>query len=292
MNENRRGVQEGMIVYSSDGEKLGKVLQCEAETFIVEKGFFFPKDYIARYQDISDVRGDEIHLTSAKSAYTGDRDVREGSTLGTASGTSGESYGTGRAAMGTERERTAARTGGEDVRVPLAEEELDVTKRDRQTGEVQLKKEVVTEHKRIDVPVMKERVSVEHVPATDRNARPGDASFEQKTVSVPVHEEEVEIRKRPVVKEEVRVRKERQVEQRAAEADLRRERIDVEGEEHTVRDRDITDDPLKRNVSGEDETLGARRDIADPDMVSGSNRRVGGEPGIMGGYTDPDKGKV
>src|SRR5689334_15923 len=162
MYENRRGVQEGMIVYSSDGEKLGKVLQCEAETFIIEKGFFFPKDYIARYQDIADVRGDEIHLSSAKSAYTGDRDLREGSTLGATSSTGGESYGTGRAAMGTERERTAMHTGGEDVRVPLAEEELDVTKRDRQTGEVRLKKEVVTEHKRIDVPVMKERVSVEH----------------------------------------------------------------------------------------------------------------------------------
>ncbi|MFL5262780.1 MAG: YsnF/AvaK domain-containing protein [Anaeromyxobacteraceae bacterium] len=290
MNENRRGVQEGMIVYSSDGEKLGKVLQCEAETFIIEKGFFFPKDYIARYQDISDVRGDEIHLSSAKSAYTGDRDLREGSTLGAASST-GESYGTGRAAMGTERERTTAHTGGEDVRVPLAEEELDVTKRDRQTGEVRLNKEVVTEHKRIDVPVMKERVTVEHVEATDRNARPGDASFEQKSVAVPVHEEEVEIRKRPVVKEEVRVRKERQVEQRAAEADLRKERIDVEGQEHTVRDRDISDDPLKRNVSGEDETLGARRDPADRDMISGSDRRVGGEPGIMGGYTDPEKDK-
>ncbi|MFL5272004.1 MAG: YsnF/AvaK domain-containing protein [Anaeromyxobacteraceae bacterium] len=269
MNENRRGVQEGMIVYSSDGEKLGKVLQCEAETFIIEKGFFFPKDYIARYQDISDVRGDEIHLSSAKSAYTGDRDLREGSTLGAAT----------------------AHTGGEDVRVPLAEEELDVTKRDRQTGEVRLNKEVVTEHKRIDVPVMKERVTVEHVEATDRNARPGDASFEQKSVAVPVHEEEVEIRKRPVVKEEVRVRKERQVEQRAAEADLRKERIDVEGQEHTVRDRDISDDPLKRNVSGEDETLGARRDPADRDMISGSDRRVGGEPGIMGGYTDPEKDK-
>lgn len=278
MYENRRGVQEGMVVYSSDGEKLGKVLQCEAETFVIEKGFFFPKDYIARYQDISDVRGDEIHLSSAKSAYTGARDQREASTLGA-----------GGAAMGTERERTAMHAGGEDVRVPLAEEELDVTKRDRQTGEVRLNKEVVTEHERVDVPVMKERVTVEHVQASDRAAQPGDASFEQKTVSVPVHEEEVEIRKRPVVKEEVRVRKDRQVEQRAAEADLRKERIDVEGEEHTARDRDISDDPLKRHVGGEDDTLGARRDPADRDMVSGSNQRVGGEPGIMGGYTDPDK---
>ena len=47
---------------------------------------------------------------------------------------------------------------------------------------------------------------------------------------MPIHEEEIEVRKRPVVTEEVRLRKERITEQRAAEADIRKERVDVEGE--------------------------------------------------------------
>jgi uncharacterized protein (TIGR02271 family) len=226
----KRGVREGMVVYSADGEKLGKVFQCEAESFIIEKGFFFPKDYIARYDDVSTVNGDEIRLTSGKDAFAGERfggTARDEDDLG--------------ASRRDERWSEQRTSGTEDVRVPISEEELDVTKRDRQAGEVRLKKEVVTEHKRVDVPVMKERVRVEHVPASERTAAPGDASFKQDTISVPIHEEEIEVTKRPVVKEEIRLRKERQVEQRAAEADLRKERVDVEGDgTRTIRDDDFT----------------------------------------------------
>lgn len=216
MAQDRRGIREGMTVYSADGEKLGKVLECQADTFIIEKGFFFPKDYIARYEDVSGIDGEEASLRFAKDTFT--------------SGIS--SMGTTEARGTASREAGGASTmrSGEDVRVPIAEEELDVTKRDREAGEVRLRKDVVTEHERVDVPVMKERVSVERVPTGERAASPGEGAFEQKTVSVPVHEEEVEIRKRPVVKEEVRLRKDRQVEQRAAEADLRKERVDIEGE--------------------------------------------------------------
>ncbi len=113
--------------------------------------------------------------------------------------------------------------------MPLAEERLDVSKHDRDAGEVRLKKDVVTEHERVDVPVEKERVHVERVPA-DRGAAPGEGAFRETTASRPVHEEEVEIRKRPVVKEEVRLRKDKQIEQRAAEADVRKERASIEGE--------------------------------------------------------------
>jgi uncharacterized protein (TIGR02271 family) len=230
----RRGVREGMVVYSADGEKLGKVFQCEAESFIIEKGFFFPKDYIARYEDVATVNGDEIRLTSGKDAFAGERFGRDEHTIAPGSDTYG--YGTtenraGAFTGGRDERWSAQRTSGtEDVRVPITEEELDVTKRERQAGEVRLKKEVVTEHKRVDVPVMKERVRVERVPASERTAAPGEAAFQKDTISVPIHEEEIEVTKRPVVKEELRVRKERQVEQRAAEAEIRKERVDVEGD--------------------------------------------------------------
>jgi uncharacterized protein (TIGR02271 family) len=209
----RTHVREGMTVYSSDGEKLGNVASCDASTFVIEKGFFFPKDYIARYDHVSEVTGDEVRLALTKDSFVNLRD--------------GEQLGEGEIAAS---ESSTSRATGEGVRMPVVEEELDVVKRDREAGEVRLKKDVVTETKRIDVPVTREEVRVERVPVSDREARPGESAFREDSVSVPIREEELEVRKRPVVKEEVRLQKERITEQRAAEADVRKERIDIEGE--------------------------------------------------------------
>jgi len=35
-------VSEGMVVKSSDGEKLGRVVACQPGGFVVEKGFLCP----------------------------------------------------------------------------------------------------------------------------------------------------------------------------------------------------------------------------------------------------------
>ena len=58
----RSEIAEGMIVRSADGEKLGKVVACEAKTFQVEKGFFFPKEFTVKYEEITDMRAGEIIL--------------------------------------------------------------------------------------------------------------------------------------------------------------------------------------------------------------------------------------
>ncbi len=238
MHENRSSIREGMTVFSSDGEKLGKVLSCGTASFTVEKGFFFRKDYAARYEDVADVTGDEIRLGMSKDAFVAVRDR--------------ESYA----------EAPAPAAPGEDVRVPIVEEEVDVTKRDRQAGEVRLRKDVVTEHQHVDVPVTRERVRVERVPTTEhRDAGPGEATFQEQTVSMPVHEEEVEIRKRPIVKEEVRLRKDRSVEQRAADVDVRKERVDVQG------------DGGARDVDDFSRTAGMRRDPGMPDAGPSTPRR-------------------
>jgi uncharacterized protein (TIGR02271 family) len=234
MLTDRSLIREGMTVFSSDGEKLGKVLSCEASTFTIEKGFFFPKDYVARYDDIADVTGDDIRLAMTKDNFIQLRDRG--------------SYGF--EATGASTSETS-RSSSEDVRVPVAEEELDVLKREREAGEVRLRKDVVTETKHVDVPVTREEVRVERAPVSERReALPEEKLFEEDSVSVPIHEEEVEIRKRPVVKEEVRLRKDRVTEQRAAEADIRKERVDVEGEGGA------------RRVIRDDEEIG--RDIGEP----------------------------
>lgn len=210
-------LQRGMTVLSRDGEKLGKLVATDEWTFTIEKGVFFPKDYVARYDEISDVTGDEIRLATSKDAFLA---MREGD-----------------AHRYTTADETT-RTSSDDIRVPVHEEELDVVKRERDAGEVRLRKDVVTETKHVEVPVTREVVHVERTPASgERTATPGQRAFEKDSVSVPIHEEELEIRKRPVVKEEVRLRKERVTEHRAAEEDLRKERVEVEGEggAHPVR---------------------------------------------------------
>jgi uncharacterized protein (TIGR02271 family) len=93
---------------------------------------------------------------------------------------------------------------------------------------------VQTERKQISVPVTREEVHVERVPAGAREVRPGEATFQEGEISVPVREEEVEIRKRPVVREEVRVSKTARQEQRVASGEVRKETADIE-EEGSVR---------------------------------------------------------
>jgi uncharacterized protein (TIGR02271 family) len=214
----KHGVIEGMTVHSSDGEKLGKVVQCADDFFLVEKGFFFPKDYVARYEYVERVDGDDIHLSLAASALRESGAEAETSTSRTTEATSlGASSGL--SASGTR----------EDTTIPLHEEELTAEKRERQAGEVKVRKDVVTEHKTITVPVTREEVHVERVPASGRAEVSGDAFKEGKSISVPVREEEVDIRKRPVVREEVRISKTRRQEEQRADADVRREEARIEG---------------------------------------------------------------
>src|SRR3954465_11916434 len=67
MVERFRGrVSEGMQVKSSDGEKLGKVVACQATGFVVEKGFLFPKDLVVPYDRISNVNNGEIIISIAR----------------------------------------------------------------------------------------------------------------------------------------------------------------------------------------------------------------------------------
>jgi uncharacterized protein (TIGR02271 family) len=91
-------------------------------------------------------------------------------------------------------------TEGEQ-RLKLREEELRVQKQPVETGEVQLRKDVVTEQKSMDVPVTHEEVYIERRPGSGQRAE--QPIGEGETIRVPVHEEQVTVEKQPVVREEV-----------------------------------------------------------------------------------------
>jgi uncharacterized protein (TIGR02271 family) len=115
--------------------------------------------------------------------------------------------GEARTAAATAPATGARVTAGEaGQKVQVREEELHVHKQPVQTGEVQVRKEVHTEHRNIDVPVKKEEAVVERHPVQGRPAAGADIRSGEEA-RIPVKEEQAYVQKQPVVKEEVNVGK-------------------------------------------------------------------------------------
>lgn len=112
----------------------------------------------------------------------------------------------------------------------LYEERLIANKKRIKAGEVAIGKHVETEIERIEVPITRERVVIERVPASDSNARvaPDAPIFAEGEVArVELHAETPEIHKAAFVREEVKVRK--VIEQDIVEATetVRHQELDV-----------------------------------------------------------------
>jgi uncharacterized protein (TIGR02271 family) len=115
----------------------------------------------------------------------------------------------------------------DEVRVQRTEEELRVGTRERKAGSIRVRKRVRTDRERIEVPTRHEEVSVERVPVEGEAT---EAEIGDDEIVVPVTEEEVVVHKRPVLKEEVRIRKDVVEQREVVEEDVRREEVEVEDE--------------------------------------------------------------
>ena len=116
-----------------------------------------------------------------------------------------------------------------------SEEELEVGKRQVRAGEVEVRKHVETEHVRETVPVTREDVTIERRPLSGSEA--GNVEIGEQSITVPLMAEEAVAEKHAVAKEEVVVKKQAVTESQTVEADLRKERIDVDrGTDATRRD--------------------------------------------------------
>lgn len=127
----------------------------------------------------------------------------------------------------TTRPTTATRATSGDRVVEVKEEQLHAKKHTVDAGEVQVRKEVHTDHKTITVPVEREELVVERRPA-NRKARAGDISTEE--IRIPLKEETVTVSKDTIVKEEVSVGKRKVREDKTVSADVKREEVVVETE--------------------------------------------------------------
>jgi uncharacterized protein (TIGR02271 family) len=153
----------------------------------------------------------------------------------TTSGSAGPGMAMGDTESGEFREHSPAEEGVSDegsdlddrdeLRVQRSEEELAAGTREREAGVMRVRKRVRTDRERIEVPTRHEEVSVERVPVSGEAT---EAEIGEDEVVVPVTEEEVVVSKRPVVKEEVRIKKDVVEDTEVVEEDVRREEIDIE----------------------------------------------------------------
>lgn len=116
----------------------------------------------------------------------------------------------------------------------LREEQLDVHTERMQTGEVSLRKEIITETRTVEVPVTREEIVVER-RALDGVPREGSLETagldrDEKEIRIPVSEEFVHIDKKVVPREEIRVSKEKITDTKSVSEDVRREEAQVDSD--------------------------------------------------------------
>jgi uncharacterized protein (TIGR02271 family) len=110
------------------------------------------------------------------------------------------------------------------------EEALKVGTAVGEAGAVRTRKRVETERVEEIVPRQVESVDdLERIASTEDDSGEVEV-LDDGSVSIPVFEEELVVTKRLVVRERVVIRKRTETEERRVEAELRKERVDVEAE--------------------------------------------------------------
>ncbi len=117
---------------------------------------------------------------------------------------------------------------GENISVPVIEEELRAGVREVEGGRARIVKDVVSEQQSIDVPVQREEVYVTE-RAVDRPATQADLDAMNRDIEIPLREQEVVTSKQAVVTGEVSIRKETVTDTQRVTDTVRREEVHVEG---------------------------------------------------------------
>jgi uncharacterized protein (TIGR02271 family) len=127
-----------------------------------------------------------------------------------------------------------------DDAMTRSEEELQVGTQTRERGRARLRKYVTTEQQTVTVPVSREEVRVEREPITDANldAATSGPDISEEEHEVTLREEEVVVDKRAVPKERVRLDTETVTDERQVAEEVRKEQIQVEGDQDQLRRQD------------------------------------------------------
>ena len=234
----------GYEVYDSSGEKIGKVDDLfvdendQPEYIGVKMGFLGMSSTLIPMEICTvDEAGQRINVaTDKESAKNGptfddDRDITPDFENQIYS-----YYGLQRAETTEERGAYGAYQGEttdeDELRVQRTEEELRAGTREREAGGLQVRKRVRTDRESVEVPTRREEVHVDRVPV---EGEASEAEIGDEEIRVPVTEEEAVVEKRPVAKEEVRIRKDVVEDTETVEEDVRREEVEVDDTEPGTR---------------------------------------------------------
>jgi uncharacterized protein (TIGR02271 family) len=215
------GIREGMLVRDGDGEPLGVVAHAYNGEFTLDPGDGIPEGLVLHHDDIRSLGPDEIVLMRPRAEL---RWIA--------------------APAVNDESPVSLLDDREALRIPLADEEVLAERFARPTGQVRVRKRIVTEEKTISVtvPVRREELIIEELPvgtgAPEAGATRGTAPSQvgegvggigESTLIVPLHEERVEVQKRAYVYEEVVITKEVVREVRRLDVPVRREVAHVWG---------------------------------------------------------------
>jgi len=120
--------------------------------------------------------------------------------------------------------------------VTASEERLNVDKEQVETGRARLRTYTTEEEQTVTVPVTKEKVLVERTPADGRTG--GTIDADDQVDEVVTREERPVVTKETVDVEEVRLGKERVTENETVTDTVRKEHVEVDGDNVTDVDRD------------------------------------------------------
>jgi uncharacterized protein (TIGR02271 family) len=200
-------------------EDLGEVQEIGDTYVLVQKGlitkerFYIPQDEVESYD--GDVLRFKLSEDNIRSKYLGDVPPSVSSTSDNDSANYVE-------------ENKAGLEESESARFPLAEEKLNVSKREVTYKEATLIKEPKIETKTVEVPLIYEELIVERRPPTEattsqHHLKPPVNTREE--IKIPLKREEVDVKKEPYVKEEVVLKKKRVTEKKTINEEVRGEKL-------------------------------------------------------------------
>ncbi len=219
-SENAGGFMETMGRFFSGEEARGNTL---AEA-LVAHGL---SDAQAREIDAQIVPGNAVVVVD------GENDVAEATSIieetgGKVSGAAAPSLRP-QASLGAR----SADTADDARRLELREERLSLDKQRVQSGEAQIGKRVVSEVQSVDVPVFHEELYIERRPVSG-GAATTQPIGEGEVIHIPLMQEQVDVSKRTVVREEVAIGKRRVEGTEHVSDSVRREELVVEGDAGTL----------------------------------------------------------
>ena len=219
----------GAPVYDASGEKIGTVEEVfhdidtnRPEWVGIGTGFFGTKRVLVPLES-AELKDDGLHVPYSKDHVKDSPDIDSDEI---SEETEQELYSYYQLAPARGKARDKARGKGQQE-VTRAEEELQVGKRQVDAGSVRLRKRVETEPVAADVELQREtaRVTREQI-----DQPVGDAELGEDEVEVPLRAEEPVAQKRKVAKERVAVEKNVETDTATVRDEVRKERVDVEGD--------------------------------------------------------------